>query len=275
MQLEWNRFLEGLALFKQHQGLVWICFVALFTILFAKQKIKGNALWMTALVLGVATVLPVTALVLLKFYTPYYNWLDLQNVFPTVLCMGCLGVYLFEYLKERDIPGVRMGKAAKGCIAAICVAILFVTATTFYGMGEREQADAHGVPVETAKAFEALEEVVSAESMVVVAPSHVLQYVRFFNNNWETLYGRDLWDGKAASYIDSGYDTEYQFYEYLEMLEPELEARDGFAPLVESGKADCIIVRQLWTYWMEAYDGYEVVPLTDSYVGVIKKDLLK
>lgn len=274
MQLAWNSFLEGVALFKQYQGFVWLCCVAAFVILWKQHKLK-NALWGTALALGVAALFPATAIVLLKGYTPYYNWLDLQMMFPTTLLMGYLGVTIFSYLKERRVPGFSAKRTVRVCVAAACVAVLFLTATSFRGFDERGKASDKGVPVEISKVFDALADYVQDEPVVLAAPSDVLQYTRLYDYNWQQLYGRDLWDQKAASYIDSGYTTEYQYYEYLEKIEPELEVRDGFAPLVEEGKADCIIVPYLWTYWMEEMDGYEVVTLTDSYVGIVKKDLLK
>lgn len=275
MQLEWNRFLEGITLFKQYQGLVWLCCIAVFALLYKERKPYTSTLWIVSLGLGVMVLFPGTALVLLKVYTPYYSWLDLQGVFPSVLLMGYLGVTLFSYLKEQPVPGLAHKKVGKITIAAVCVVVLFATATTFHGFDQRAKADGRGVPVETSKAFAALEEYVEDKEIVLAAPSEVLMYTRLYNANWQTLYGRDLWDGKAASYIDSGYETEYQYYEYLEKIEPELEVRAGFAPLVEEGKVDCIIVPYLWTYWMDEINGYEIVSLTDSYVGIIKKDLLK
>ncbi len=275
MQLEWNRFLEGVALFKQYQGFVWLCCIATFVILHKQHKLNKNALWVTALLLGILVFLPVTAIVLLKGYTPYFNWLDLQGVFPIVLLMGYLGVTLFSYLQKQAVPGLRAKAGVQVVIAMACVVVIFVTATNFHGFDERGKADNHGVPVEVSEVFDALAEYVGEEPVVLAAPSNVLQYTRLYNHNWKQLYGRDLWDPKAASYIDSAYEEEYQYYEYLEKIEPELEARDGFAPLVEAGKADCIIVPHLWTYWMEEMEGFEVISLTDSYVGIIKKDLLK
>lgn len=275
MQLEWNRFLEGLALFKQYQGLLWLCCIATFVILYKQLKLKQNALWITALMLGIIVFLPVTAVVLLKAYTPYFNWLDLQGVFPISLLMGYLGATLFPYLKKQAVPGCRTKTNMQTVIAMACVVIVFLTATNFHGFDERGKADRNGVPVEVSEAFDALTEYVGEEAIVLAAPSDVLQYTRLYNYDWKQLYGRDLWDPKAASYIDSAYEEEYQYYEYLEKIEPELEVRDGFAPLVETGKADCIIVPHLWTYWMEEMDGFEVITLTDSYVGIIKKDLLK
>jgi len=186
-----------------------------------------------------------------------------------------LGVMLFAYLKELRVPGLDKKKSVRVCVAVASVVLLFATATSFHGFDVRGKADDKGVPVEVSKAFDALEEYVSDEPIVLAAPSEVLKYTRLYNHHWKQLYGRDLWDAKAASYINSGYTSEYQYYEYLEKIEPELEVRDGFAPLIEEGEADCIIVPYLWTYWMEDMEGYEVVTLTDSYVGIMKKDLLK
>lgn len=275
MQLEWNRFLEGFALFKQYQGLIWICCIVAFVILFKKGKLGTNVLWLTSIVLGIATLFPLTAIVLLKAYTPYYNWLDLQGVFPVMLLMGYFGIAVFSYLKEQTVPGHTYKKVGKICIATVCVLVLFLAATSFHGFDKREEADEKGVPVETSKVFEALEGYVGEEELVLAAPSEILTYARLYNANWKPLYGKDLWNPKAAGYINSGYTIEYQYYEYLEQMEPELEERSEFVSLVEEGHADCIIVPFYWSVWMQDIKGYEAISLTDSHVGIIKKELLK
>lgn len=274
MQLEWNKYLEGIALFKEHQGLVWLCCLVLFIVLWKRKLLKGNALWTTIMLIGCAVLFPVTALVLLKAYTPYFDWLELQSLFPSVLAMGYLGVILFDYLKEQRIPGIKYRKVVNALLAATSVVILFAVATTFHGMDTRGKANERGVPVESAEVFAALEECVTADAIVLAAPSEMLTYTRLYNRNWQPLYGKDLWNPKAAGYIDSGYTTEYQYYEYLEQMEPQLEERSGFISLVEDGRADCIIVPHYWSLWLNDVEGYEVVSLTDSYAGIIKKELL-
>ncbi len=274
MQTGWNRFLEGITLYKQYQGLVWFCCIALFVVLWKRKSLKSNALWITSLLLGGVVIFPLSAMALLRVYTPYYHWLDLQSLFPVGLWMGYFGVVLFDYLKEQRIPGWKLGKAGKMLVAAVGVMMVFAVATTFHGMDKEEAADDFGVPMQSAEAFAMLEKNITTEDVVLVAPSEMLTYARLYNPNWKPLYGRDLWDSKAAGYIYSGYATEYQYYEYLEQMEPVLEERDTFIALVEEGVADCIIVPHYWSVWLVDVDGYEVVSLTDSYAGIIKKELL-
>ncbi len=274
MQTEWNRFLEGIALYKQYQGLVWLCCIVLFVVLWKRKVLKGNALWITSLLLGGMVVFPLTAMALLKAYTPYYHWLDLQSLFPVCLLMGYFGVILFDYLKEQRIPRWELGKNGKIVVAAISVVTVFAVATAFHGMDKQDSADQNGVPVTTAEAFAALEENITTAEIVLAAPSKMLTYARLYNPSWELLYGRDLWESKAAGYIYSGYTTEYQYYEYLEQMEPVLEEREKFISLVEEGQADCVIVPYYWSAWLVDVEGYEVVSLTDSYAGIIKEELL-
>lgn len=274
MQLEWNRFLTGIALFKQNQGLVWICCLAVFVVLFKRGMLKENAFWVTSALLSGVVLFPASAIVLLKVYTPYFNWLDLQVLFPTTILMGYLGVILFDDLKARCIPGLKWNKNKNSLLAAMSVVVLFAVATSFHSVDVRIKPDKNGVPVQTAEVFAAVEAYVTEESFVLAAPSEILTYTRLYNASWRPLYGRDLWDQKAASYIQSGYTTEYQYYEFLEQIELELEVREDFIVLVESGTADCVIVPAHWSVWLEDVEGYEVAPLTDSFVGIIKKDLL-
>ena len=85
MQLEWNRWLNGLTVFKEKQGLLLpLCFVVLGVCL-GKFSPKAKRLWMLSLSLGVLVLFPFSAMVLLKGYTPFYDWMDLQLLFPMTL----------------------------------------------------------------------------------------------------------------------------------------------------------------------------------------------
>ena len=273
MQLEWNKWIEGMTAFKTGQGMLWIFCLILFVLLWYRGELK-HRLFVASIVLGILTICPVTAVVLLKIYTPFYDWSDLQQILPMMLLLAVLGVEAFGFLKDMAVPGLRLGQTAKNIISGVCVVILFMAATNFHGFDERPEANTSGVPVETAEVFEALYDVVGDQPIVLAAPGEILQYTRLFEADWQPLYGRDLWSAKAASYINSGYDTEYEYYTLLGKAEPETEEYDRLTALINEEQVDCVIVPYYWLEEMGDMSVYEPVVLTDIYTGIIKKDLI-
>ena len=265
MLLEWNRWIEGMAAFKEGQGLLWVFTIVLFAVQWHRGILQKNKLLIGGCVLGLLTVFPLTAVVLLKGFTPFYNWLDLQQLFPLMLLTALLATE-FVCVVEMIPKGKHLG--------IMCAAILLLAATGFHGFDRMEPADEHGVPVAYADAFESLEELVGERSLIIAANGDMLQYARLYEASWQPLYGRDLWSGKSASYINSGYDIEYDYYTLLEQAELKEEAYTEFVALVEAGAADCIIVPY---YWREAFSqipGYQLVALTESYNVIVKEDLI-
>ena len=117
MQLEWNRFLSGLLDFKEEQGLLWL-FCAAVLVLCLKHAFFSKQGWpVLCIVFGVLVLFPVTSVVLLKVYTPFYNWKDLQQLFPLVLIVAFGSVELYGLLRKQDVPGVGLRQHAKNVIS--------------------------------------------------------------------------------------------------------------------------------------------------------------
>lgn len=274
MQAEWSIWLSGLAAFKETQGLLWIGCIALLILLWKKGSLHKEPLWISSVVLGALVFCPITAMVLLKVYSPFYNWLDLQGIFPVTLFAAMLGVEIFENIRVRRVPGWSLGAGTRTVLAAGCVVVLFCVATNFHGFDKRSEADANGVPVEVSAVLESLQGQVGDRSIVLAAPSEILLYTRLYYADWTPFYGRDLWSGKAASYINSGYTIQYRFYEYLEKAElTESEGAD-FVCLIQEAYPDCVIVPGYWEDRLGKVEGYEYLFLTDAYKVIMKEELL-
>ena len=84
-----------------------------------------------------------------------------------------------------------------------------------------------------------------------------------------------MWSPKAASYINSGYQIEYEFYELLEQEYLSEEDLGQFIDLIKKGVVDCVIVFSNWEIQSAQLSGYTQITLNDSYVGIIKEDLLE
>ena len=274
MQLEWNRFLSGLLDFKETQGMLWLFCAAVLVICLKHVYFRKQGWPLMCIALGVLILFPVTAIVLLKVYTPFYDWKDLQQLFPFVFLVAFGLVELYGFLTKKDVPGVRLGQRAKNIIGGCCVIVCLLVATNFRGLEQGEKAEEHGVPIECAEVFEALWQVINDEPVVLAAPPEMLQYARLYEPAWRPVYGRDLWSGKSASYINSGYDWEYEFYTLLEDARLPEEECERLISLINEGKVDCTIVPDFWLEIMSGMSEYDSVRLTSSYVAIIKKDLL-
>ncbi len=277
MQLEWNRWLEGITTFKQEQGLFLIFLSALLMFFGQKGKIKNNRLFPALILLGLGAFFPLTAMILMKIFTPFYDWMDLQQLLLLPLFMALFGVVGTFVITKREFPGecfFAVRPWVKRIASIVCVMLLFMVGSGFHVFDKETKADEQGVPVETAVVFGALYELIGEEPVVIAAPSKLLQYVRLYESDWIPLYGRDLWSGKAAGYVHSGYDTEYEYYVFLERGELNVDERPGFASLVAEGQADCVIVPY---YWREDYcpeETYALLALTPEYNVIIKKELV-
>ena len=274
MQLEWTRWLEGMTAFKEGQGMLWIFIVVLFAVLWHRRTLVRSRLLLASAVFGFLIVVPLSAVVLLKGFTPFYDWMDLQQLLPLNLLNALFCMLLIELLQKNLIPDMMFRDTWKKVVSLGCVVVLLLTATNFHGFDYRASADEHGVPLETAEALDAVYVLVGDTPVVIAAKGDMLQYVRMYEPAWQPLYGRDLWSGKSASYINSGYDVEYEYYTLLEQAELDDGDQADFLELLSRKDADLVIVPY---YWREAYSQipeYELIVLTDRYNVIIKKDLI-
>lgn len=274
MQTEWNKYLTGLQQYKEYQGMFVVFCIGILAYLWKVEKGRGRKLLAFAGVMGVLIVCPVCAVLLLKGYTAFYDWTDLQLLFPSVLLLAWGAMVLIEKLQKQEIPGLRCGKKAKTMISIGCVCLLLAVGSVFHGWDTAEEADQHGIPIETAQTFQILSEALPEKSLVIAAPQELLMYVRMYETDWTPLYGRDLWSGKAASYIYSGYDIEYEYFTLLEKEQLSEQEAESLWKLVETGPAECVIVPAGWItdemVWTECVQ----LRLTESYTAILKKDLM-
>lgn len=274
MQLEWNKWLTGMQAFKEGQGMLWIFCLAVFLILWKKLDKKQQRLFGFAAIMGILIICPLTAVVLLKGYTPFYDWMDLQLLVPITLLLAVGAVEIIGLLEKMTIPGLHLKGIAKNTISLLCVVVLLFAGATFHGFDKRQEADVTGVPVEVAEVLDPIHRMVADKPVVLAAPSSILLYTRLYEVNWQPLYGRDLWSAKAASYINSGYNVEYEFYELLEKEQLSEEEFKQLSDLILEGPANCVIVPAYWIADMEQLNDWMLVNLNGSYTGIIKKDLV-
>lgn len=274
MQLEWKEFVTGVSSAKAGYGMLLLFCMILLVAWGIQKHTQAQRLLCTCLLLGVLVFAPLTAVVLLKLYTPFYTWTDLQLLFPTLFLTAFFITELFSYVKGLPIPGIRAGRYVRTMISAVLIAVLLLSATTFRVFDQSNTQHKNGVPVQTSQIFEALDAVIDTEELLLAAPSELLQYARLYKASWSPLYGRDLWDSRSASYIYSGYTEEYEYFEILDTLWLDEEEYALVHEWIEEGTLDCMIVPVYWVEKVCPAEGYEAIDLADIYVGIIKEDLL-
>lgn len=276
MQSEWNKWLTGLTSFKEDQGMLLIFVLAIIVAYWKKDAQNQRKLIVFTAGMAVCILCPLTAVILLKGYTPFYDWLDLQLLLPMVIVLAWGGTEFVFQLSEMEVPGVHLNGIAKTIISIFCAIILLFSGTVFHGLDPKTAADQNGVPVEVAEIFEPIYADFGDKPLVLAAPSKILKYTKLYEANWKPLYGRDLWSPKAASYINSGYDVEYELYELLEKAQLDEEEFVELTNLIFEEQVDCVIVPSYWIADMEKLTGQLLlVDLTDAYTGIIKEDLMK
>lgn len=274
MQTEWNKYLTGAEQCKQYQGMLVIFCVCIIAFLWKHPDRKLRKLLVFSAIIGIAVLCPITAIILLKGYTAFYDWLDLQILFPSTLLLALGATICTEKLQKMEIPGLRCGKNAKTILSIGCVCLLLTAGSVFHAWDAEKEAEEHGIPIETAQAFQALSENVPERSLVIAAPRELLMYVRMYEEKWTPLYGRDLWSGKAASYIYSGYTIEYEYFELLEQEQLSEQEQKMLWNLIETGPAECVIVPAGWILDEMVWTECDTLRLTESYTAILKKDLM-
>ena len=83
MQLEWNKWLTGVTSFKEGHGMLWIFCLVLFVAMWRKRDGRQRKLLIFSALTCFLILCPITAAVLLKGYTPFYDWFDLQLLLLT------------------------------------------------------------------------------------------------------------------------------------------------------------------------------------------------
>lgn len=274
MQLEWKEFVAGFSSAKESYGMLLLFSVLLLAAWGVRRHARAHRLLCTCLLLGVLVFCPLTAVLLLKLYTPFYTWTDLQLLFPTMLLSALFVTEVFFYMKGLSIPGVWAGRYVRTLLAAVLTAVLLLSATTLRVFDRSNTQHQNGVPVQASQIFEALDSAIDTEELLLAAPSELLQYARLYKASWSPLYGRDLWDSRSASYIYSGYEEEYEYFRILDTLWLSEEEYEQVHQWIKEGTLDCMIVPVYWVEKVCPVEGYEAIALADIYVGIIKEDLL-
>lgn len=179
----------------------------------AQHGSARKVLYVYGTILVIACICPLTAAVLMKYQTRFYDYQWIWSLAPVTLliAVGATGLYL-QYVDK-------LKRNAKMVLIACGVALLIL-------------AGRKGAPIEdsvdkeqlaTAKAV--LEQITAqddgAESTICLwAPKEIMTYARALQGEVLLPYGRDMWDAHLGAYSYDTYSAEAEdLYRYMSAVE--------------------------------------------------------
>ncbi len=171
-------------------------------------------LMMYASIMAAAVIFPLTAVLLMKYQTKFYDYKWLWSVVPVTLIIayGAAGTYL-EVCRSRFKGNVFKPAG----LAAVGLAVIFLCGNL--NGGSCEGADTALDKVRTAKLLDKLAESGETDTICLWAPREILAHVRGQNGEIALLYGRNMWDAALNAYAYDVYDQQtIALYEWMEGL---------------------------------------------------------
>ena len=249
--------------------LLFICYLLLH---FAVSKQIGNkkfVLFWGSLV-GLI-ICPITGVFLLKIFSGFYDVYDLVGIVPWGVMFAVFVCILYVLIKQENKGNFSKKndefKKIVLTISLIIVGASFLGNLTFFegGVDAKE-----GMPKFVYDTLDSLKNKVKDEELLIVSPREIQTYIRHFDEGWTPMYGRDLWDKEAARYISSSYDKEYEYFNFVELSILSAEQKAEFTNLMQSGQANCYILKDEFGYILQEIQGFEKVELNDSYTAYLK-----
>lgn len=220
-QMEWRSFIT-------YGKQPMILFVVLFFFLFfRKQKgPKGRLVWYGAISTALV-VCPVTAWLLLKYQTSFYDYSRLWGLVPMTI-MIAFGFTVFWAENRRDSRGFKT-LLYHGAIIGMWVFVLYACSGLLAGefpAAEREIAGkrAAGQKAEVRQVLDQICENTEGD-ICLWAPADILAESRRYSvgdRDIRVLYGRNLWDISLNAYSYDTYPEEFDsLYTFMESDEKE------------------------------------------------------
>ncbi len=185
---------------------ILLFYAALFGLFFFRREVRGM-LEKYALGMLILLLFPVTAWILLKYQTPFYDYGDLWMLLPiTVVIAYVMTLYeddLENYLKSKNrrrvnsAPGILLG----AILLFLCGNLTVFGNTQGVGAGDY-------YPAEVKEVLEVLE--IEEESIMLLAPDEITAYARIYDGRIHLPYGRLLSEPELSAYTYDAYAADKQ-----------------------------------------------------------------
>ncbi|MFI3236928.1 MAG: hypothetical protein R3Y47_02730 [Lachnospiraceae bacterium] len=260
MELAWTRFLDGICTWKAEHAF-FLIYLLYFLWIYYDTKQIDNKKWVYYIKASILIlVFPVTAVGLLMFYTPFYDWTDLHTILPSVVVVSYILAFLWERLLMRHTARCRE------YYALACVTLVLLVATNLTSLTTKSEESIQGIPVSVYEVLVALEEVVVAERCTIVADAEIMMYARQYSEAFYPAYGRDLWDLSASSYVEAGYTYEYELYDLMQQEYCDEESIEVLVDLMNAYPGYCYVIPAIWPELEGLDTAFLKDTLTSEYV---------
>jgi len=257
----WEGFREFAAAGK---FLVLLVAALLYLLIGEKRRGPQGRLMLYGAVMTVFCICPLTAMILMKYQTAFYDYQWIWSLVPVTALIG-YGTVCFWKAHLKSWDGYRnlffnicliamTAGAVLLCGGAAEKASVLGTAseqTTFAAMGtsaDAQQKKAAEILSAVRDCFEAQEE------LCLCAPAEIVEYAGTQENHVKLLYGRNMWDAALNAYSYDVYPEETkEIYSWMEKLSAgeETSPEEGMKNIQKAFEmgADCVLIPKQTNGW--------------------------
>lgn len=165
--------------------------------LLKQEKSRYSVLEKYALLMAVVCVCPVTAGILMKYQTAFYDYQWIWTLVPVTAVIACGGTLLLDRLMRSDTLSGRQ----KGLLGAAALILLFLCGA--YGNTNTKWSP-QDLRQERGKAARVLEQIGDGREICLWAPEEIMAHARGLDGSLTLAYGRNMWQSALNAY---SYDT--------------------------------------------------------------------
>ena len=197
--------------------------LVLFVLWFGREACKEKLLLIYTTIMTVGCVFPVSAALLMKYQTRFYDYEWIWSYVPLTLMVAYGGViFLYEQWEKQTENSVgRRNYRQKGIL--LVAVVLLITLCGRMGkplsdtISAQEYKTVQKIVAElTAESLESEATVSAEEEICLWAPQEIMNMVRSINPNIGLVYGRNMWDAKLGANFYEGYgEVEERLYLWM------------------------------------------------------------
>lgn len=193
--------------------------VALLLFWFGQKEVRGKnrtLIWYTT-IMAIVCICPVTAMLLMKYQTKFYDYQWIWNLVPVTAVIALAVTIFWSSMMEKY--GKTYGDSCKkigitlALIALICVSGSMKNPIDITETGGKEQKAAEMILAK-------ISETGPAGECMIWAPKEIMEWARSLNGQVQLPYGRNMWDEALNAYVYDVYGSErVALYEWMTRVE--------------------------------------------------------
>ncbi len=214
---EWykNAWLLGWKQYTDDGKLAALLLIALMLFWFVgKERRKRHVtLGIYTTVAAVFCICPLTAAVLMKYQTKFYDYQWIWNLVPMTIFIALTGTWLWTTLTERYAGREKFMWKAIGITLAM-LGVVYLSGRMGNTIWDTE--DEAAKRTEAARVLETLTEQGQDVDIILWAPRGIMEYARALDGDICLPYGRNMWDDSLNAYTYDSYgENEELLYEWM------------------------------------------------------------